>query len=98
MTLSISVGREEWSFRIGPCVSLLYMDGMDLLFFMHILISLFRYLIHLCVLLVINDNPYGLIFSLSLYEGIAHRNCLRSLYWIQILDAMEIKIYVKYWH
>lgn len=46
MTLSNSVGREEWSFRIGPCVSLLYTDGMDLLFFMHLLISLFRYLIH----------------------------------------------------
>ena len=24
----------------------------------------------LCVVLVINDNPYGLMFSLSLYEGI----------------------------
>ena len=27
----------------------------------------------LCVVLVINDNPYGLMFSLSLYEGICHR-------------------------
>ena len=27
----------------------------------------------LCVVLVINDNPYGLMFSLSLYEGIFHR-------------------------
>ena len=27
----------------------------------------------LCVVLVINDNSYGLMFSLSLYEGIFHR-------------------------
>jgi hypothetical protein len=27
----------------------------------------------LCVVLVINDNLYGLMFSLSLYEGILHR-------------------------
>ena len=27
----------------------------------------------LCVVLVINDNPYGLMFSLSLYEVIFHR-------------------------
>jgi hypothetical protein len=52
----------------------------------------------LCVFLVINDNPYGLIFLLSLYEGIAHMNCLKSMCWIQVLDAMKIKIYVKYWH
>jgi hypothetical protein len=52
----------------------------------------------LCVVLIINDNPYGLIFSLSLYEVIAHKNCLKSMCWIQALDAMEIKIYVKYWH
>jgi len=26
----------------------------------------------LCVVLVINDNPYGLMFSLSLYEVIFH--------------------------
>jgi hypothetical protein len=25
----------------------------------------------LCVVLVINDNPYGLMFPLSLYEGIS---------------------------
>jgi hypothetical protein len=51
----------------------------------------------LSVFLVINDNPYGLMFSLS-YEGIIHRNCLKSMCWIQGLDAMKIKIYLKYWH
>jgi hypothetical protein len=38
----------------------------------------------LCVVLVINDNPYGLIFSLSLYEGIFHRFYLLSMCWIQV--------------
>ena len=38
----------------------------------------------LCVVLVINDNPYGLMFSLSLYEGIFHRYYLLSMYWIQV--------------
>ena len=38
----------------------------------------------LCVVLVINDNPYGLMFSLSLYEGIFHRYYLFSMCWIQV--------------
>ena len=38
----------------------------------------------LCVVLVINDNPYGLMFSLSLYEGIFHRYYLYSMCWIQV--------------
>ena len=38
----------------------------------------------LCVVLVINDNPYGLMFSLSLYEGIFHRYYLYSICWIQV--------------
>ena len=38
----------------------------------------------LCVVLVINDNPYGLMFSLSLYEGIFHRYYLYSMCWIHV--------------
>lgn len=38
----------------------------------------------LCVVLVINDNPYGLMFSLSLYERIFHRYYLYSMCWIQV--------------
>ena len=30
------------------------------------------------------DNPYGLMFSLSLYEGIFHSCCLWSMCWIQV--------------
>jgi hypothetical protein len=64
----------------------------------HPLSPLVRVYLPLCVILVINDNPHGLIFSLILYEGIAHRNCLKSMCWIHALDAMERNIYVKYWH
>ena len=52
----------------------------------------------LCVVLVINDNPYGLMFSLSLYEGIFHKVLLVVHVLVSSMDAMKIKIYLVYWH
>jgi hypothetical protein len=51
----------------------------------------------LCVVLVMNDNLYGLMFSLSLYEGIFH-------WWLVVhvfdssMHSMKIKIYLEFWH
>ena len=52
----------------------------------------------LCVVLVINDNPYGLMFSLSLYEGIFSIDFLEDYVLDSSMDAMKIKIYRVYWH
>ena len=52
----------------------------------------------LCVVLVINDNPYGLMFSLSLYEGIFHKVMLVVHVLDSSMDAMKVEIYIENWH
>jgi len=41
-----------------------------------------------CVVLVINDNPYGLMFALSYTCRVVHRQCLKSICWIQEGNVM----------
>ena len=36
-----------------------------------------------CVVLVINDNPYGLMFLLRYSRRFSHRHHLNSMFWIQ---------------
>ena len=36
-----------------------------------------------CLVLVIDDNLYGLMVALSLFEGFVHRLFLKSMYWFQ---------------
>lgn len=103
MTLSNSVGREEWSFRIGPCVSLLYTDGMDLLFFMHLLISLFRYLIHFKgTPLQLMNNEFA-VFYLGRHRDspqpfVVFLKSIRSHeFWLKKASHTYIETYIHQW-
>ena len=49
-----------------------------------------------CVVLVINDNPYGLMCILRYPYRLVHRQCMNSICWVQgwipsrLLDIMNI--------